>query len=262
MKKFVLSEALGAVPDDMLQEAMEVKKKSRPGWMIFRAAACLAVVIGLLIAALGGNSGVITGPGLLSITAHAVDGEPFVVSVPDTVVPFSHNWGPFVNWAPGWPLTLSVEDKAYDWESIHFQVTVDGGGYYVGVDGGPSIYPVFSNTMPTQFTVPNNTTIFWSMWYDAASGEHIRYEGDEVYTRIIVYDGEHIIGYMVLLFDRFTYGELDAEYYGQLGLSLEEYADIYQLEVLASVSFPKVDGEYQGVSLEYVNACIANEYED
>lgn len=257
MSKFRLSKAMNAVPDDMLQEAMEVKKKGRTGWVIFRAAACLAVVVGLVFAAFGGGSGVVTGPGILAVTAYAADGEPFVVSDSDTVVPFSHRWGPFVNWAPGWPLTLNVPEGELLSENIRFQVTVDGGGYYVGVNGGPSIYPVFSTTMPAQFTVPNNTTIFWSMWYDAASGEHTVHQGKEVYTQIIIYDETHIIGYVVLRFDRFTYGELDAEYYEQLGVPLDEYAQEYQLEVLASVSFPKVDGEYQEISEEYVWQQIA-----
>lgn len=255
MSKFILSKAMGNIPDDMLMEAMEVKKATGRKW-ILRAAACLVLVIGLLFATMREDNGIVTGNGLLTLTVYATDAEPFTTSSVDTVMPFSHIWQGFVSWAPGWPITLSINSEHYQSDDIRFEVTVDGGVYYVGRDGGTSIYPGYSKPMPAEFSVPNNTTIFWSMWYTAEQSEHIQYEGEEVFTKIIVYDGNRIIGYAVLRFDRFTYGELDAEYYGQLGLPLDEFASAYRLELLASVSFPKVDGEYQNVTLEYVNACI------
>ena len=75
MSKYALSKAMGAVPDDLLQEAMEVKKKRRTGWTILRAAACLAVVVGLLIAVMsGGREGeIITMPGAIKVYACDAD---------------------------------------------------------------------------------------------------------------------------------------------------------------------------------------------
>lgn len=257
MSKFMLSKAMGNIPDAMLQEAMEVKTKSRTGWVIFRAAACLAVVIGLIVAALGlhaNTDDIVTGPGILSITAHAMDGEPYAVASPDMVAPpefVSKFWGNGVNWAPGWPFTLSLQGDAYTPTDIHFEVSVDGGGYWVGTNGGTSIYPGNSKKLPSKFTIPNHTTIFWSQWYDAATGEQGFPNCTVVYTKIVVYDGEQIIGYAVMRFDRLTYAELNADGYG------EEYSNQYRLSALDSVSFPKVDGEYQNITLEYVEACIA-----
>ena len=255
MSKFILSKAMGSIPGEMLQEAMTITKNTGRKWII-RAAACLVLVIGLLSATMRGDDGIVTGNGLLTLTVYATNAEAFTTSSVDTVVPFSHIWINWVNWAPGWPITLSINSEDYQSDDIRFEVTVDGGVYYVGRDGGTSIYPGYSKPMPAQFSVPNNTTIFWSMWYTAEQSEHIQYEGEEVFTKIIVYDGDQIIGYTVLRFDRLTYGELDAAYYEQLGLPPDELASAYRLELLASVSFPKVDGEYQDVTLEYVNACI------
>lgn len=261
MSKFMLSNAMGNLPDDILQEAMEVKKHTGHKWLL-RAAACLVLVIGMLFATMRGDNGIVTGNGLLTLTVYATDAEPFITSSVDTAVPFSHIWSNWVNWAPGWPITLSINSEDYQSDDIRFEVIVDGGVYYVGSDGGTSIYPGYSKPMPAEFSVPNNTTIFWSMWYTAEQSEHIQYEGEEVFTKIIIYDGDRIIGYTVLRFDRLTYGELNAEYYEQLGLPLDELASAYRLELLASVSFPKVDGEYQDITLEYVNACIAEIHMD
>ncbi len=258
MSKFILSKAMGNIPDDMLMEAMEVKKATGRKWII-RAAACLVLVIGLLFATMRGDNGIVAGNGLLTLTVYATNAEAFTTSSVDTVVPFSHTWRGFVNWAPGWPITLSINSEDYQSDDIRFEVTVSGGSYWVGCDdriSSTSIYPGLSKPMPVQFSVPNHTTIFWSMFYSAEQSDHIIYEGDEVLTNIIIYDGDQIIGYTVLRFDRLTYGELDAAYYEQLGLPLDELALAYRLELLASVSFPKVDGEYQDVTLEYVNACM------
>lgn len=51
MSKFMLSNAMGNLPDDILQEAMEVKKHTGRKW-ILRAAACaavLALLVGVLV---------------------------------------------------------------------------------------------------------------------------------------------------------------------------------------------------------------------
>ncbi len=256
-----LSRQLGDLPEEMIAEAMAparlVGRKYLAG-RVLRIAACLAVIIGLAAAILwpGGNSKIITEPGILAVAVHAAEQSPFTVDSPETVVPFSHRWGWPVNWAVGWPITLAIKDTCDTSDNISFHVTVDAGGYYVGMNGGPSLYPGLLQTLPAQFTVPNNTTIFWDMTYDAASGQHVMYEGTVVYTNIIIYDGFHIVGYAVLQFNRLTYEELGGTYFDDYDRPPDGLTNTFQLEMLASVSFPKVNGEYQDVSLEYVNACI------
>lgn len=256
MSEFVLSDAMNGIPDDMLQEAMQVRKKSRTGWLIFRAAACLAVVIGLLMAAVltDRTEDLVIGPGILSVTAHAADGEAFVVASPGMVTTpeyFSDFWGNGVNWAPGWPFTLSLDGDAYTSDDIHFVVSVEGGGYWIGTNGGTSIYPGCSKKLPSEFTIPNHTTIFWSQWYDAATGEQGFPNCTASYTKIVVYEGEHIIGCAFMRFDRLTYAQAGKEDYG------EEYSVWYRLSELSSVSFPKVNWEYQEITLDHVDAYIA-----
>lgn len=255
-EKRALFDAVTGLEDDLITEAAAPKIRAFPKRML-RIAACLAVIIGLTAAILwpGGGNGITTGPGILAVAVHASEQKPFSVDSPETVVPYSHRWHWPVNWAGGWPITLSVKDAYDSSDNISFHVTVDGGGYYVGNDGGPSLYPGLLDILPAQFTVPNNTTIFWDMTYDAASGEYFLYEGTAVYTTIIVYDGSHIIGYTVLKFSRLTWGELGGD---NNKLSDDSLSNSYQFEMTDSVSFPKVNGEYQNITLEYVNACIKN----
>ena len=82
MKKFVLSEALGAVPDDMLQEAMEVKKRKPVGRVLFRAAAyaaVLALCIGIMLFwdGTGGNAP------FISVIVYADEGNSVELKLPD-----------------------------------------------------------------------------------------------------------------------------------------------------------------------------------
>ena len=70
-----LSRQLDFLPDQMVQEAMEVKKRKPVGKALFRAAACLAVVVGLLLAALGGDGerDIISMPGAIKVYACDAD---------------------------------------------------------------------------------------------------------------------------------------------------------------------------------------------
>lgn len=257
MKGTDLSRQLGDLPEDMIAEAMApakiLRRKNLTGRLL-RITACLAVIIGLTVAILwpSGDNGIIAGPGILAVAVHAAEQAPFTVDSPETVVPFSHRWSWPISWTAGWPITLAVKDAYDSSDNISFHVTVDGGGYCVGYDGGDSLLHGFYSQLPAQFTVPNHTTIFWDLTYDAASGERFVYEGTTVYTTIIVYDGSQIIGYSVLKFNRLTLGELGATN------NTDSFSNCYQFEMLDSVSFPKVNGEYQNITLEYVNACIKN----
>ena len=82
MSKLVLSKAMGNIPDDMLQEAMEVKKKKPVGWVIFRAAvyaAVLALCIGIMLFwdGTGGKAP------FISVIVYADEGNSVELKLPD-----------------------------------------------------------------------------------------------------------------------------------------------------------------------------------
>lgn len=201
MKGEFLSRQLSFLPEDMIEEAMNAeKKKTQPAVRWLRMAACLAVIAGLLVGIGLRNNGIVTGPGILAVTVYAEDTSSTTLS-PDTVLPSHYYWS-FANWAPGLPITLSVSDSSFLSENISFQVTVDGGVCFLGVNGGTSITPGPSVQMPVQFTVPNQTTIFWSQFYDASGNDDFTLHGETAYIDIIIFDGSEIIGYTILRLDR------------------------------------------------------------
>ncbi len=261
MSKFTLSKAMGNIPDDMLQEAMEVKKKSRTGWTIFRAAACLAVVVGLVFAAFGGGSGVVTGPGILAVTVYAADETPHTISSPDMVLHKSIYWDVASSASIGCPITLSVSDKYDNLNEITFQVAIDGGGMMTEVENEETGFTPGATYqfMSPQFSVPNDTTIYWTTVHPNTDSEAYQMVNrDAAYVKIIIYNGDIIIGYSVLQLRKMSCSEvidanpewiLTSEHMECTG---EHKINCYRVEMLESVYFPKIEGKHQTVEEEYV----------
>ena len=259
MSKLILSEAMGNIPDDMLQEAMEVKKQRRIGWSVLRAAACLAVVVGLLLAALGGDGGVVSGSGILAVTVYAADNTPFTIFSPDTVLHNSIYWDGATSASFGCPISLTVSEEYNCLEDITFWITIDGGGMSWEQGGETGASGVAYEIMPAQFVVPNNSTIIWSTFHpNAASDEYSMQHRNTAHVEIVIYDGEIIVGYSVLRLRKMTCSEvieanpewIFASKHKECGE--EHWIDCYRIEMLESVFFPKIEGEFQMIEEEYV----------
>ncbi len=267
MNEYRLAEALGGVSDGLVQEAVEVKKKNPWGRRLLRIAAAAAAVAILVTAAIGlwpREDGIITKPGLLTITAYAADGTPFAVSSPNTVVPFSHYWAGVVSWVPGCPITLSVSNEMYASDDITFDVSVDGGGYYIGEKESTGQMSGFYAVLPEKFDVPNNSTIYWSTTYDPEDPLGPMFTDEISYTKLIIFDGEYIVGYAIFCFRNITWAEVSKnlsseekeKWEQQYGFQEDQLTNSFRLEILDSVMFPMVDGEYQQITEEYVHQCI------
>ena len=197
------SKQLSFLPDDLVEEAMN-NGKTHSARHILRFAACIVLIIGLLVYGAANNRpdpGISPQPGFLSVRVYAADNSSSTVLSPDTVLPYNYYWG-FVNWTAGLPITLSVTEKDLVSEQIHFKVTVDGGSCYIGENGGTSIYSGAASLLPPQFTVPNNTTIFWSQFIDANGKMDFLATGTVAFIDIIICDGDDVIGYTLLRLDR------------------------------------------------------------
>lgn len=233
-----LSVQLSYLPDSMIAEALKPKlRRSKTiAYRVLRVAACVAVVIGLLAGGLGlrpGTNGIVTAPGILAVSVYALDETS---STGFTAVPLEegvyisdiYRWPIGLNCMPGLPVYLSAVSEDYLRESISCDITVSSGKYLD--DKG--------NSLGSKFTCSNDTVIFWS--YDGNS-EDQRY--DHIYTDVIIRCENRIIGYAVLQFDRVYDKEHTPE-------------DEYDVVLLASVLFPKVNGEYQDITQAYVEECI------
>lgn len=265
MSNFVLSKAMGDIPDDLLQEAMEVRKRSSVGWMIFRAAACLAVVIGLIAASWGLRSnrdGIVTSPGILTVTAFAADQTPISITAPDAV---RHGQFAVVSPLLGNPFcnafTLSVPNAVRDGTDIRFVLSFQGGVFRMAGE--------VDQIVPEEVIVGNDATVYWTMEEAVTEPGTVEHRA-VAYVDVIIYDGDSIVGYAVLRLQEITReertksadkeadrnwpqgGPWNSIYCGDGG----HQTGIYTIEMLASVYFPKVDGEYQHITEEYVIAII------
>ena len=267
MSNFVLSKAMGDIPDDLLQEAMDVRKRSSVGWMIFRAAACLAVVIGLIAASWGlrlSTDDIVAAPGILTVTAYAADQIPITMTAPDAV---RHGKFAIVSPLLGNPfcnaLTLSVPDAHGDGTDIRFSLSFEGVVFRVAGE--------LDNIVSEEVSVDNHATVYWTMEEAVTEPGTVEHR-TTAYADILVYDGEKIIGYAVLRLQEMTCAEL-AKAEGREVAHDDTWLEVdpkdfvycdggdhmtgtYSIEMLASVYFPKVDGEYQHITEEYVIAII------
>ena len=266
MKKYTVSKALGGLSDDLLLEALEFQKTRQPAWKILRAAACLAAVIGLLAAMFwpGAEENIVIGPGILTVTVYAADATPYTISSPDTVLHKSiYSDGP-ASYAFGCPITLSVPEKYDCSENVTFQVAVDGGGMLTEVETGETFTPGNAyKYMPSQFSVPNHTTIRWTALHvNASAEEYSMANRDTAHVEITIYDGENIVGYSVLRLCKMTCSEVikaDPNWVlaeNHQDCSEDHKTNCYRIEMLASVFYPKIDGEFQKVSDIYVKEQI------
>ena len=109
MSKFVLSKAMGSIPDEMLQEAMTIKKNTGRKWII-RAAAC-AAMLALLIGAMLFGDGTGEKASFISVIVYA-DGENGVeLKLPDQNSAVSYVKDEYLGYYSSGPST--DEDKTH-----------------------------------------------------------------------------------------------------------------------------------------------------
>lgn len=232
-----VSAALGGLPEDMVAEAMEPGRVRR-GFSWLRLAACIALVAGLLFGMNPGQPQIVTAPGILAVTVYAVDetGGYKEIQLQEGIdTGYRDYWPLRLGSVPGIPVRLAVESTDFLGEDVVFEVTVDKGKYCDLIEGKMTV-------LPSRFTMRNNNVCYWDWSYGLEQEEaDIYYSEDYDYsfTDIVIYCEENIVGYAVLRFQR-----------------SEISAGNYETSLLASVLFPKVDGKYQNVPLEYVRMCI------
>lgn len=233
------------------------KKKNFPIRKFAAVAACLALMAGLMALAFGG-SGVVTSPGILTVMAYGADQNIVYITSPDIV---EHkaicSSSPDRGWQYGNPFTLNVSGEQNEWQNVYFSVLCDGGRITIKDEDG-------YHTVSTPYTAQNGETIYWHHADDEWNIKPI------VYIDIIIYSEDQIVGYTVLQLRMATCEDIAEEYSlevshegfepdGEIrtdvfhcegGDHLVDY--MFKVEKLASVFFPKVHGEYQNISEEYL----------
>lgn len=242
-----ISDQLSYLPDDIIEEAMEMPKRQRTlrfTARVLRAAACLAVIIGLLLGIWGRGSDP-TAPqgGLLTITVYGSDLE--TIALLDT----SSHWSisGFPNYVPGWPFVLSATHSNYTSNSISFSITASEGQLWIGKQGSTqpaqgTYYPYFSN-----YPISNDTTLYWNhakIGYSKTGNTIVElFDGDVAYIDIIVYGNNSILGYCVIKIEKNNF-------------SGNASVGTYFASVLASVLFSNKSAPDETITEEYIHQLI------
>lgn len=249
-KKF--SDAMDELDIKYVDEALSYKKKAKKrGWIKWGVvAACLCLIAGIAITRppllkpqeSGGTGAdepasatdVVAESGFLMITAYAASrdeglttdlpSDEEVIMQEGIEVPVNYNWNPAMSSRPGIPLELSVPEHP----GIIFEVSISGGELLLADE-------IIQGTF---YTVENNTTVFWTSMTRGEDGDSKRYTGREVYINIVIREEKNIVGYAVVK----IYKDGTEETYS---------SQTYYSKLLKSVSFPKVNGQYQKVTEEY-----------
>lgn len=232
-KKF--SEAMGEIDDKYVEEAIRYRatKKAKglsSKWIKRGAVAaclCVALVAGVLFKTSTPN--VVIAPGFLTVTAYAASSDEEITMQEGIELPTDYKWSLAMSSRPGLPLKLS----ATEYDDLSFEVSVDGGTLLLW-EGNKITY------LGSSFNTGNDTTVYWTNLSQTGESDFERYMGTTAYINIVIQEEENIVGYAVV--EIYT-NDLE-----------NEPAQTYSAKLLKSVSFPKVNGEYQKITAEYVVA--------
>lgn len=270
MSKFMLSNAMGNLPDDILQEAMEVKKHTGRKW-ILRAAACAAVLAILLTALLWpSEENYITGRGMITVRAYEADetGNPTIESVvleKGVVFAPDYIYRTDTSYREEFPFLFRVEHELFSPNEIMLEISTNAGIFYkhlpgdLSMVGKPPIEQLLYDNYGQHFTVSADKALYWKP--DGFDYAYMReqfekgntnvaqvyksfgFSSNPAYFDVIIRAYDYIIGYCVI----------------EVKMSPTEispYAHRFSFEVVALVSFPMVDGKHQNVSNKYVQTQI------
>ncbi len=232
-KKF--SEAMGEIDDKYVEEAIRYRATKKvkglsSKWIkrgAIAACLCVALVAGVLFKTSAPD--VVIASGFLAVTAYAASSDEEITMQEGIELPTDYKWSLAMSSRPGLPLKLSVTE----YDDLSFEVSVDGGTLLLW-EGNKITY------LGSSFNTGNDTTVYWTSLSQTGENDFERYMGTTAYINIVIHEEENIIGYAVV---EISTNDLE-----------NEPAQTYSIKLLKSISFPKVNGEYQKITAEYVAA--------
>lgn len=235
MNEYKLSDALENLPDGMIVSAMNAgaspgKRRRFAAMRVARRVGSGALAVVLLLALflglrLPGKAGIVTAPGVLVMTAYAggADAESVVLSEGVEVTTDAFNQTTGGAEAKMLLLRLSLPEQ-YGTDITFTAEPVNG--YIYTVDEAGKLVP------EENAVLANNASLYWVPNIYA-----VNWKDEGCFLQIVIRDGDNIIGYGLME------GSWSLED-GQLRAT--------RATLLESVYYPKVDGAYQDVTLEYV----------
>ena len=244
-------------PDDLTNAVLQIPQKQRRAiprpLRLVAAAAVVALVIGALAFWPAGEKEYVTAPGLLTIRAYALN-ENEISDINSTVLeegvelPWEYAWSNAISHLPicyGLPIKLVIPEEIYAGMDISLDICVTGGSCnrIPNITMDPDTKEIIAErdfNLGTKFTVPNGYTIYWT----SDSPDMKETARGRSFVDVIIRADNMIVGYAVI------------EVAEQLpeGVTEPPKGTVYPYlaKVLAIVSFPQVEGEYQSVVRRYV----------
>lgn len=254
MNAQLLSDAIGEIDSQYIAQAICYRPtKSGRRRLAWTAAACLCLVIaagwGLRAHFSGGvlsadptissepdassvpapSPGFLSSSGLLCVTAYALSADEETDLFQEyqlsegLELPAPYGWCPLMSNIPGLPLKLSMADNP----AATFQVSTEEGRFLLWDSEQ-------TTSLGSAAACENDTVLYWNNLSDESDGGTT----SGAYVDVVIYDGGNIIGYAVIQI--YTVSD-----------EANPFPTYFAL-LLQSVSFPKVNGEYQPVTEEYV----------
>lgn len=256
-----LSEAMGGITDEKIEGAIHAYEKKgirRNVW--FRVAAVAAMLAIVLTVTLWPrrteNGEIITAPGIMRVYGYELGSGTEIENMisyelTDSVVAHTEGYTFAMNRLYGLPMTLQVSEEAFAGKEITLDVSVDHGGFYGDIhsekyktDKKDTVASLPDVDFGNQFTVENGETIFWRTREVVEEAEkagmhpydYLETIGNVIHVEVIIRADGHIVGYTVV----------DIHY----------KEGFFAACVKETVSFPKVNGEFQYISEENVKQMI------
>ena len=198
MKNDTILDAIGMINEEAVWDAKNYKRPKRQNWFkrgTIAACLCIALAIGMLVTP---NSDIITGPGLLTVTAYASSTSENIELFEEynmqenITLPYEYGWAITTSVVPGLPLKFSVPE--YSKATIEISVS---GGQFISWEKSTGDTVRDTNVLRQSFVIPNNSTIYWQNYVKNADVIQ-QFTDDIAYVDVVLYDDTAIIGYAVI----------------------------------------------------------------
>lgn len=257
-----MGQALGGISDDYLESAVGVYERKRKGRKIRRRVTACAIAVAILVTALAfwpaqdgtEKPAIIAMPGIIQAYAcEASDPENGIVGIQHGL-----NIGanatqntvlyPYMYSSAGLGVTLKVEEEALQEHQISFDISCNSGALFIQERLYPSTerYAYDMVDCGQNHTIRNGETFFWRrelpedcLLDPEFSLQTMLEEQNGLFLQVIIRADGNIVGFAVF--------EM---------ICMDQSMEFYGVTMRESVYYPKVDGQFQPITEEYVQEQI------
>jgi len=242
-----LSEALTDVSEEKICGAMGAYRRKRRTVMLRVAsiAAMLAIVLGFLFWPRNVD-GYVVAPGVVKVYAYDLQTREKRELEKGVKLPANkYGWVLFMNAYAGLPIEFEIEEPELAGMEVTIQIQTPHGNFLGDHHQRPDKYWVEGESwrktakLGRNFTIDNGETIYWENRESEDDWGGTSFPDGVAVDAIILADGI-IVGYVAL----------------EIWMMEDINSGVYGAKLLEAIYFPKVDGQFQNVTEEYIRGRI------